>query len=159
MGRGYQSTLREGQTAPDVELRTLAGDAVRLSALTSTGSVLLAFFKDTCPVCQLTLPFLNRARQGRLPVYAVSQDNAERTRAFAREFGIQYEALIDPADGYTASNAFGITQVPSMFVIDPDLTVRWASIGFMKVDIESLAAITGAAILTEADNVPVAKPG
>jgi peroxiredoxin len=159
MGGAYQSTLGEGQTAPDIQLRTLDDGIVRLSELAAQGPVLLAFYKDTCPVCQLTLPFLNRARQGRVAIQAVSQDNVERTAAFARDYGIEYGLLIDPADGYAASNSFGITHVPSMFVIDPDLTVRWTSFGFMKVDIESLEAITGAAILTEADNVPVAKPG
>jgi peroxiredoxin len=159
MGGAYQSTLREGQTAPDVQLRTLDGGAARLSELAAQGPVLLAFYKDTCPVCQLTLPFLNRARQGQVSIYAVSQDNVERTGAFARDFGIEFGLLVDPADGYTASNAFGITHVPSMFVIDPDLTVRWTSSGFMKVDIESLEAITGTSILTEADDVPLAKPG
>lgn len=159
MGRGYESTLREGQIAPDAELQTVGGGTVRISQLAVRGPALLAFYKDTCPTCQLTMPFLNRAREGKIAIYGVSQDNLERTKAFARDFGIKYELLIDPADAYAASNEFGITTVPSMFVISPERKVLWASLGFMKMDIESLAELTGVEILTEADDVPAAKPG
>lgn len=159
MGWGSQTTLREGQKAPDIELRTIEGGAVSLSALAAEGPVLLAFYKDSCPVCQLTLPFLNRAVNGKAAIYAVSQDDEARTRAFARNFGIEYGLLIDPAGAYAASNAFGITTVPSMYVIGGDLTVQWASFGFMKVDMESLAEFTGRAVVTESDDVPAAKPG
>lgn len=159
MGRGYELTLREDQIAPDVEFRTLGGGLVRLSDLAVQGPVLLAFFKDTCPVCQLTLPFLNRAREGNVAIYGVSQDNLERTMAFARGFGIEYELLIDPADNYAASNGFGISTVPSMFVISQERKVLWASFGFTKVDLESLTEFTGVTILSPGDNVPAAKPG
>jgi peroxiredoxin len=159
MGRGHESTLREGQIAPDAELQTVGGGVVRVSQLAARGPVLLAFYKDTCPTCQLTMPFLNRARGSKIAIYGVSQDNLERTKAFARDFGIKYELLIDPADAYAASNEFGITTVPSMFVISPERKVLWASFGFMKVDIESLAELTGVEILTAADDVPAAKPG
>jgi len=159
MGRGHQSTLQEGQIAPDVELRAADGGSRRLSELASRGPVLLAFFKDTCPVCQLTLPFLNRARAGKVAIYGVSQDGLERTRSFVKEFGIQFEVLIDPAGAYTASNEFGIVTVPSMFVISPERKILWASFGFTRIDIESLAEFTGVEILAEADDVPAVRPG
>jgi peroxiredoxin len=159
MGRGDQATLTEGRIAPDVPLSTLDGAQVRLSSLVADGPVLLAFYKGTCPVCQLTLPFLNRIGGGNLRVYAVSQDNETKSRAFAREFGIEYDFLIDPSDLYEASNAFGITHVPSMFLIGPDLQVRWASFGFVKADLEELGQIAGSSVIRETDNVPAAKPG
>jgi peroxiredoxin len=159
MGGGYQQTLREGQTAPDVPFRRLDGSTVRLAELASAGSVLLAFYKDTCPVCQLTLPYLERIREGKLKLYAVSQDDAARTRAFARDYGISFDLLIDPADGYVASNAFGITHVPSMFVVQPDMRISWVSNGFVRVDMGSLGEIAGRPVLRESDNVPAAKPG
>ena len=159
MGWGNQPTLREGQTAPDVALTRLDGDVVSLSDLVSTGPVLLAFYKDTCPVCQMTLPYLNRIRGGKLKVAAVSQDNGARSAAFERDWGIEYGTLIDPADEYKASNAFGITHVPAMFVIDTGRKIVWASVGFVRADLEGLEELAGMAVLTEADNVPAAKPG
>lgn len=159
MGWGDQPTLREGQTAPDVTLTRLDGTAVRVSELAAGGPVLLAFYKDTCPTCQLTMPFLNRIRDGQVQVFAVGQDHPVRAEAFAREWGIQYETLIDPADSYEASNAFGITHVPSMFVVEPGMKITWASVGFMRVDLESLEELAGMPVLKESDNVPAAKPG
>ncbi len=159
MGGGYQPTLREGQTAPDVPFRRLDGSTVRLAELASAGSVLLAFYKDTCPVCQLTMPFLERIREGRLKLCGVSQDDAARTAAFARDHGISFDLLIDPADGYVASNAFGITNVPSMFVVEPDMRISWVSNGFVRVNMESLGGIAGLPVLRKSDNVPAAKPG
>lgn len=159
MGWGKQPTLREGQTAPDVALTRLDGAVVSLSELVSEGPVLLAFYKDTCPVCQMTLPYLNRIRDGKLKVLAVGQDNLARAGAFACDWGIEYETLIDPADDYKASNAFGITQVPSMFVVEPGMKINWASSGFVRVDLEGLEELAGMAVLTGADNVPAAKPG
>lgn len=159
MGWGNQPTLREGQTAPDVALTGLDGAVVSLSELVSKGPVLLAFYKDTCPVCQMTLPYLNRIRDGKLKVVAVGQDNPARAGAFAREWGIEYEMMIDPADEYKASNAFGITHVPTMFVVDAGMKINWASSGFVRVDLEALEELAGMAVLTGADNVPAAKPG
>ncbi len=159
MGGGYQSTLREGQTAPNVPFSTLDGDTVRLSDLTAQGPVLLAFFKDTCPTCQLIMPLLDRVREGRLKLCAVSQDDAARTRAFAGEYGISCDLLVDPSDVYLASNAFGITHVPSMFVVEPGMRISWAATGFVRVDMESLGEIAGLPVLRESDDVPAAKPG
>ena len=159
MSGGYNSTLHEGQTAPDVAFRTLDGTTVRLAELTLPGPVLLAFYKGSCPVCQLTLPFLERIREGKLKLYAVSQDDASKTRSFAGMFGLTYECLIDPADGYEASNAFGITHVPSMFVVEPDMRISWVSVGFMKFDLESLGEIAGLPVIYDSDDVPAAKPG
>jgi peroxiredoxin len=159
MGWGDQPTLLEGQTAPDVPLTRLDGSVVRLSELAAEGPVLLAFYKDTCPVCQLTLPYLNRIRDGRLKVLAIGQDDPARAGRFAREWGIEYETLIDPADRYEASNAFGITHVPAMFAVDAKMKINWASSGFVKVDLEGLEELAGMPVLTAADNVPAAKPG
>ena len=58
-----------------------------------------------------------------------------------------------------ASNAFGITHVPSMFVVEPDMRISWVSNGFVRVDMESCGTIAGLPVLRESDNVPAAKPG
>lgn len=159
MGWGEETALKAGQTAPDVPLTKLDGSVVRLSELAAEGPVLLAFYKDTCPVCQLTLPYLNRIREGRLKVLAVGQDHPVRAGKFAREFGIEYETLVDLADGYEASNAFGITHVPTMFAVDAKMKINWVSSGFVRVDLEGLEELAGMPVLTAADNVPAAKPG
>jgi peroxiredoxin len=104
MRAGRQSeVLRAGHRAPDFTLARLENGAARGSAdlakLLAGGPALLVFFKSTCPVCQMTLPFLERIHRGRTPesldVFGVSQDDAETTQEFAGEFGIGFPMLLD----------------------------------------------------------------
>ena len=69
----------------------------------------IAFFKTTCPVCQLTFPFLERLhRGGAARQFGISQDDAETTREFNQEFGVTLPMLFDTAESdYPASNAYG----------------------------------------------------
>jgi peroxiredoxin len=112
-------------------------------------------------VCQLTFPFLERIHNGgTLPVYAVSQDDAEDTREFNREFGIALPTLLDSArSGYAVSNEFGISSVPSMFLIGRDGVVARVIEGWSKRDIESLGELAGAQVFRQGDNVPEWKAG
>ena len=119
-----EEILRAGQFAPEFKLERLEdGGASRIanrSELLRDGPVLLAFFKSSCPVCQMTLPFLERVHRGRTPgsmnIYGVSQDDAETTGEFAAKFGISFPLLLDSAaNDYAAGNAYGISHVPTMF--------------------------------------------
>src|SRR5579863_8386341 len=91
-------TLTAGQRAPDFRLDELNGGQRALGALLAETPVFLAFFKVSCPTCQFTFPYLERIYRG-LPaggavrMFAVSQDNAEATSEFHREFGITMPTL------------------------------------------------------------------
>jgi peroxiredoxin len=121
--------------------------------------VVLAFFKTTCPTCQYAFPFLERLK-GDTPLFAVSQDDAESTRQFHAEFGITLPTLLDSAGrGYPASNAYGITYVPSLFLVEPDGRISWASTGFHKSELEELGRRLGVAPFRPGENVPEWKAG
>jgi peroxiredoxin len=131
-----------------------------LTDLLSTGPVLLVFYKISCPVCQLTLPFLERIIGGQLQIVIVSQDDAAGTRRFQDRFRVTMPTLLDTEDeGYPASSAFGITHVPSLFLVEPDGTVSLASEGFVKADLESIAARAGLPIFQADEAVPAWKAG
>ncbi len=50
--------------------------------------------------------------------------------------------LFDRAeDDYPASNTWGVTHVPAMFLIEPGLAMTWSSAGFFKRELEELAAV------------------
>src|SRR5689334_12300145 len=110
--------LNPGDLAPGFRLDRLEGGEVTLAELLPAGPVLLVFFKVTCPVCQFTLPFLERIHAAAaMPIYAISQDDAGDTREFHREYGLTLPTLLDREDaGYPASNAYGITYVPTVFL-------------------------------------------
>jgi len=153
--------LDPGSHAPDFRLPRLDGGTTALQEILANGPALIAFYKTTCPVCQLTLPFLERLHKaGTLPVYAVSQDGAEDTREFNREFGIALPTLLDSGrSGYPVSNAFGISSVPTAFLIERDGAISRVIEGWSKRDIESLGSLTGVEVFRQGDNVPEWKAG
>ena len=121
--------LGEGAAAPEFRLQDLDGVERTRSGISAGHPVLLAFFKVSCPTCQFTFPFLERLCRRRadrdIGFYAVSQDDAESTQEFEREFGITMPTLFDEEDeGYPASNSYGLSHVPSLFWIESRTRTR-----------------------------------
>src|SRR5437879_12375923 len=111
--------LAPGSKAPDFHLTDMNGAEISLYSLLAKGKVLLAFFKISCPTCQLTLPFLERLHQsGRLPVTGISQDGAEDTNVFSKHLRLTFPVLLDlKAANFLVSNAFHLTTIPSLFMV------------------------------------------
>jgi peroxiredoxin len=159
--------LDAGVRAPDFTLRRLvdgeAGDEVSLAGLLTNGPAVLAFFKMTCPVCQMTLPFLERIHQaapGALPIYGISQNDARDTRDFVRHFGLTFPMLLDDEDeGFVVSNAYGISSVPTIFLVERDGIISTATEGWSRRDIAALGERAGSNPLRPSDNVPELKAG
>ena len=120
--RRQRTLLDSGSRAPAYRLSRLEGGEVTLAELTARGRVLLVFFKVTCPVCQLTVPFLERLHaSGNLAIYGISQNDAADTREFNSYFGATYPTLLDSEDDdFPVSNQYGISSVPTMFLVEPD---------------------------------------
>jgi len=133
-----------GNTAPGFSLRDSNGKDYSLSALLEKGPVVAAFFKVSCPVCQYTFPFLERLHQryGKTATFlGVSQDDAKATKKFNDEYGVTFPAALDEsAKNYPASNAYGLTNVPTVFLIEPDCSIKIVCVGFDKKGLEEIAA-------------------
>jgi|ERR1051326_2563794 peroxiredoxin len=152
--------LAAGVAAPQFELRDTEGNPHSLKSLTQDGPVLLALFKISCPVCQLTLPYLERIAKGRLRVIAISQDDARATAKFREKFGITLPTLLDSEEtGYPVSNAFKITHVPSLFLVEAGGVIERAGTGFRKSELEEFAQRSGVRAFNENENVPAWKAG
>ena len=156
--------LAPGERAPDFDLQDDYGRSRSLRDLVKSGPVLVGFFKTTCPVCQLAFPFLDRIYRGQaspaISIFGVSQDDPGTTREFTDEFGVTFPILFDTADtDYPASNAYGISHVPSAFLVEPDGVISWTMEGFQKKALEDLGARAGVATFTAHDQVPVFKAG
>jgi peroxiredoxin len=150
-----------GTRAPEFRLARLEGGEVALVDLLAAGPVALAFFKVSCPVCQMTLPFLDRIHAGGgLRVYGISQNDAADTREFAREYGLRFPMLLDSEDDrFPASNACGISHVPTTFLVEPDGMVGRVIEGWIKPDILWLGARAGVNPVGDEDHVPEWKAG
>ena len=163
--------VNAGQNAPGFSLQGLDGKNYSLEALREKGPVVAAFFKISCPVCQFAFPFLQRLYQrygdDGVTFLGISQDDAKATAGFAREYGATFPMVLDEKEkGYRASNAYGLTNVPTVFLIDTDGKVRVSSMGFVKADLEKIATelaerrnIAPAALFRPNESVPANKPG
>lgn len=152
--------LAAGSPAPGVSLTGVSGDAFSLAGATTP--VLLAFFKVSCPTCQFTFPYLERiaASTAGLAVVGICQDNTKAAAEFARAFGLSFPIYLDkPEAGYPASNAYQITQVPSLFLVEAG-RISAAVSGFSRGDLEAIARRFGAASpFAPGEKVPDFRPG
>jgi len=136
------SVLSVGARAPDFSTGTLDGKPFSLKEALARGPVVLAFFKVSCPTCQYALPFYERLfrayKNHNVTLVGVSQNDAKDTKAFAREFGIALPVLLEDTRRYPISNAYGLTNVPTIFWIDPDGEIALTSVGWSKPDFEKV---------------------
>ena len=151
--------LQSGVLAPEFRLPLLGGGEIGLAEIVAGGPALLAFFKVNCPVCQLTLPFLERIHTPAAPVYGISQNGAKDTREFNRKFGVTFPTLLDSEEGFEVSNAFGISTVPTLFLVERDGAISHVVEGWQKKEIEWLGERAGVAAIRASDNVPAWKAG
>jgi cytochrome c biogenesis protein CcmG/thiol:disulfide interchange protein DsbE len=163
--------LESGVLAPEINLTFLDGRKFALKDALKSGPVVAAFFKVSCPVCQFAFPYLERIFKAygsstKFTLAGISQDSASDTKAFNREFGITFPTLLDDKGKYPASNAYGITNVPTIFLISPEGEIEASIVAWSKPDMEQLnrklAQINGqppAQIFATEEKVPDYKPG
>ena len=145
-GRKDMTALREGSKAPDFSLPALfsgkEGGTFSLRDALQRGPVAAVFFKVSCPVCQYAFPFFERLRKAyggeKVAMVGISQDDKPNTAAFLKEYGVTFPALLDDPAGYVVSNAYGLTNVPSLFFIAQDSEIKISSVGWVRADMEDL---------------------
>src|SRR5271163_4797546 len=149
-------SIEAGSRAPSFRLKDLGGAEVSLAEILSKGPALLVFYKISCPVCQLTFPFLERLAAGSpLQVIGISQDDRAATEQFNRRFGVTFRTLLDESKaGYPASNSFGITNVPTLFLVEPDGQVGQVINGFSKRELEALGQRAAVQTFRAEESVP-----
>ena len=163
------ATIENGSVAPDFSSKALDGKEYSLASLLARGPVVVAFFKISCPICQFTFPFLQRISErfaGKTAsVIGISQDDAQSTKEFNQEYGVKFPTLVD-GSGYPVSNAYGLTTVPTVFLIAPDGTVKVNCMGVDNSVLAQIAAelaqherISASPLFRPDEVVPDYKPG
>jgi peroxiredoxin len=162
--------LPAGATAPDFSLPLTDGAEFKLSQALRRGPVLLAFFKVSCPVCQFTLPYLERIFKAypnsKVSIIGVSQNNARDSKAFMKEYGVTFPVALDDTERYPVSNAYGLTNVPTLFLVAPDGEIEISSVGWSRADLDAVSVRVGSAdhapvfnVFRPGENVPDFKVG
>jgi peroxiredoxin len=161
--------LMTGAAAPDFTLPDMAGNQFSLQEALNRGPVVAAFFKISCPVCHLAFPFLERLYQGNkgkdVAIVGISQNDRAGTEQFARDYGITFQVLLDDRSRYPVSNAYGLTNVPTVFLITSEgveeSIVGWDRKGMEKLS-RRVAELTGsspAELFRPGEDVPQFKAG
>lgn len=166
------AVVAAGRKAPEFKLPGIDGKTLSLGEALARGPLLAVFFKISCPVCQFTFPFIERlyrqflaAGADGIQVWGISQDIKEYTQDFAREWGVTFPLLLDQ-EPYETSQGYGLTHVPSLFLIASDGRVEISGDGFSKSDLlavrKSLAqhySAKPAELFRAGEHIPEFKPG
>ena len=162
--------LSAGKAAPEFTLEKMDGGKFNLREALSRGPVLAVFFKISCPVCQFALPYVERlykAYAGKnATIVGVSQNNKNDTAAFVREYRLTLPVVVDDTSSYPVSNAYGLTNVPTLFWVERDGEIGLSSVGWSRTDMEQINRLLAeagraerAAIFSPGENVPDFRAG
>jgi peroxiredoxin len=118
------------------------GSKFSLQDALSRGPVLAVFFKDSCPVCQYALPYFERLHKsygkGKLSIVGISQNDKKDTAEFMKRYGITFPILLDNTKTFPASNAYQLTNVPTVFWISQGGEIEISSVGWSRQDFEEI---------------------
>src|SRR5579872_438823 len=141
-GGHHMSALSNGTLAPDFTLSAMDGKQFSLKEALAQGPVLAVFFEISCPVCQFAFPFLERIYKAygnkNLTIVGISQNDKKDTAGFLQEYGVTFPVLLDDTSSYPVSNAYGLTNVPTIFWIAQDGEIEVSSVGWVKADFEQI---------------------
>ena len=136
------AALEPGIKAPDFTLPSMDGQKFSLRKALAQGPVLAAFFKISCPTCQYALPFLQRIYDvhgsKHVTIVGISQNSKRDTAAFTKQYKITFPILLDDTNTYPVSNAYGLTNVPTLFWIAGDGEIEISSVGWIKKEMEEM---------------------
>jgi peroxiredoxin len=158
-----------GAQAPDFTLKDSDNQPHSLDSLKQDGLLLAAFYKVGCGTCKFSTPYFEKFYQAYkdkagFQFWGVSQDTAEDTSAYMEEYNASFPNLLD--ETYWTSADYGLTNVPTLFLINRDGEILQSSVGFSREDMNTMSeAVAGhlgeetVIISPPDDGAPDLKPG
>lgn len=130
--------LAKGETAPDFELTTLDGEAVRLSDYKGK-KVILNFWATWCPPCRAEMPDMQnyydeQAEGENVEILAVNLTTADKgmdkINAFVDEFSLTFPIPMDTEGDI--GDLYQAASIPTSYMIDTDGRVQQKIVGPMN---------------------------
>lgn len=117
-----------GQKGPAFEATTVDEQSLLIPSFGTAKVTVLDFWASWCGSCQVTMPSLERLHRDRrrngLMVVGISVDEtADQALDGAYRFGVTFPVVHDR--GQELQSAFGVSQVPTTFVLDDVGRVRF----------------------------------
>ena len=165
-----RTPARPGAASPDFNLPLVGGGTRGLSDLVEPGGGVIVFFKDSCPASELVVPRLgplSRALEAEDRLFiAVAQESEETARLFRDRHKLPFRVAWEEAP-YSASAAYGVETVPTLFVVDGAVVIADRTEGFIKSEYlalgagieQALALGRTPSVLERLDELPDIKPG
>lgn len=139
---GPAQALDKGAAAPEIALKTLSGEAIKLSSLKGK-VVLIDFWASWCAPCRESMPFLEKLSQSYkgqgLVVLGVNIDNdVAAARKFLKEMPVSFQVVNDAEK--QVAKAYGPPTMPSSYIIDKRGVVHVVHAGFRRADAAKIEA-------------------
>jgi len=141
----YHNSDLIGQPAPSQVLKTLDGGTFDLASQKGT-MVLVNFWASWCGPCRREMPALEslykelRESGAKVAFVGVNVDTeSAKARAWLRGHTVSFPIALDPEG--TLMGAFGVSSMPTTFVIDARGKVIQRNIGFREEDIPKLRTL------------------
>ena len=134
-----------GKPAPDFSLPDLAGQKCTLSEQRGK-VVVIDFWATWCQPCLMALPLVDKVRlqykDQPVVFYAINlegRDKAEMVKRFVADKGYSLPVLQGGRMGNGLDRVYGVTGIPTSFVVDQGGVIRFRHIGYGK-DLDQLLA-------------------
>jgi peroxiredoxin len=138
--------LGEGTAASPFDLPLVGGGRATLAEYRREGrAVLVVFFKTECPTCKLAFPILQRmwkrasAAEEPAGFLAIAQNAPGEIPGFCNNYGATFPVATE-GDPYAVSNAYEVTNVPTLYIVDENGVIVRARMGFSRADYDELSA-------------------
>ena len=131
--------------SPDFTLESLTGEKITLSDFAGH-VVVLNFWATWCPPCRAEIPDFQAAwdkyKDNGVVFLGVSIDqNKSDVESYIKDSGVTYTILLDLTN--QVAGLYGISAIPTTFILDVDGSVLFSQVGSMTID-QLSAQIEGA---------------
>ena len=126
---GEEHMMLTGTRAASFALKTLEGEPVALEQ-TRGKVVVLDFWATWCPPCREELPYIEKLREefsGQVQFYGVNNEDSGTVKNFLKSHKYELPVLMDAKR--QVDRQYGISAIPTMFIIDKQGVIRQHFIG------------------------------
>ena len=139
---GFSQGVRK---LPNIEVKTLKGDAFNISELDNDGKpIVISFWATWCKPCKKELNAIAEVYEEwqddtGVKLVAISIDDsrsASKVKPYVNSSGWEYEIYLDPNRDF--SRSLGVSTVPHTFLLDGKGNIVWEHRGYIEGDEEEL---------------------
>jgi len=135
-------SLERGERAPAFRLRGIDNEYWILGEPDRRRCALLAFFRRDISACRTLLPFIERlhrrSRTQEAEIIGLSLDDQRDTLEFAVDYAFTFPIVVEAPDRASFA-AYRVGEVPTLYLLGPDLTVLESLVGWSKEGFERIA--------------------